>query len=53
MCTYNTISSHIDHFEIQKRDLEESLLTYVNLFPSKHENSYVTFVDLKSYVKIC
>ena len=27
MCTYNTISSHTDHFEIQKRDSEESLLT--------------------------
>ena len=34
MCTYNAISSHTDHFEIQKRDLEESLLTFVNLFPS-------------------
>ena len=28
------ISSHTDHFEIQKRDSEESLLTFVNLFPS-------------------
>ena len=35
MCTYNTISSHTDHFEIQKKkDSEESLLTFVNLFPS-------------------
>ena len=34
MCTYNAISSHTDHFEIQKRDSEESLLTFVNLFPS-------------------
>ena len=34
MRTYNTISSHTDHFEIQKRDSEESLLTFVNLFPS-------------------
>ena len=33
MCTYNAISSHTDHFEIQKRDSEESLLTFVNLFP--------------------
>ena len=32
MCTYNTINSHTDHFEIQKRDSEESLLTFVNLF---------------------
>ena len=23
MCTYNAISSHTDHFEIQKRDSEE------------------------------
>ena len=35
MCTYNAISSHTDHFEIQKRDSEKSLLTFVNLFPSK------------------
>ena len=34
MCTYNAISSHTDHFEIQKRDSEESLLTFVNLFLS-------------------
>ena len=34
MCTYNAISSHTDHFEIQKRDSEESLLTFVNLFPN-------------------
>ena len=34
MCTYNAISSHTDHFEIQKRGSEESLLTFVNLFPS-------------------
>ena len=34
MCTYNVIRSHADHFEIQKRDSEESLLTFVNLFPS-------------------
>ena len=33
MCTYNTISSHTDLFEIQERDSEESLLTFVNLFP--------------------
>ena len=32
MCTYKAISSHTDHFEIQKRDSEESLLTFVNLF---------------------
>ena len=34
MCTYNAISSHTDHFEIQKMDSEESLLTFVDLFPS-------------------
>ena len=34
MCTYNAISSHTDHYEIQKRDSEESLLTFLNLFPS-------------------
>ena len=33
MCTYDTITSHTYHFEIQKRDSEESLLTFVNLFP--------------------
>ena len=33
MCTYNAISSQTDHNEIQKRDSEESLLTFVNLFP--------------------
>ena len=32
MCTYNTLSSHTDHFEIQKRDSEENLFTFVNLF---------------------
>ena len=30
--SFNTISSHTDHFEIQKRDSEESILTFVNLF---------------------
>ena len=34
MCTYNTISLHTDHFEKRKRDSEEILLTFVNLFPS-------------------
>ena len=33
MCTYNAISSHTDLFIIQKRDSEESLLNFVNLFP--------------------
>ena len=33
MSIYNTISYHTDHFEIQKRDLEESILPFVNLFP--------------------
>ena len=35
MCIYNTISSCTDLFEIQKRDSEESLLTFVNLFHTK------------------
>ena len=30
MCTYNTINSHTNHLEIQKRDSEGSLLTFVN-----------------------
>ena len=34
MCTYNAISLQTDHFGIHKRDSEESLLTFVNLFPS-------------------
>ena len=34
MCTNNTLSSHTDHFEMQKKDSEESLLSLVNLFPS-------------------
>ena len=33
MCKYNAISSHTDHFDIQKKDSKESLLTFVNLFP--------------------
>ena len=33
MCTYNAISLHTYQFEIQKKDSEESLLTFVNLFP--------------------
>ena len=39
MCTYNTISSHTDHFEIQKRDSGESFLTFVNRFPGINFNS--------------
>ena len=34
MCTYTTIRSHTDHFEILKRDSEEILLTFVNMFCS-------------------
>ena len=34
MCTYNAISSHTDHLEIKKKNSEESLFTFVNLFPS-------------------
>ena len=33
MCTNNTLSSHTDHFEMQKKDSEESLLSPLNLFP--------------------
>ena len=32
MCKYYTISSYTADFEIQKKDSEESLLTFVNLF---------------------
>ena len=28
MCTYNTISSHIYHFEIQKRDSEQKSIDF-------------------------
>ena len=37
MCTYNKLNSHTDHIEIhvQKRDSEGSLLTFINLFPSR------------------
>ena len=41
MCTYNTKSTHTDHFEIQKRDSEESLLTFVNL------HSHLTYLHTK------
>ena len=41
MCTYNAISSHIDHFEIQKRDSEESLLTFVNLFLFRYKLIFI------------
>ena len=34
MCTHNTISSHTDNFKIQKMDSQNSLLTFINLFPS-------------------
>ena len=34
MYTYYTISSPTDRFEIQKRESEESQLTFVNLFSS-------------------
>ena len=27
------MTSHTDHFEMQKRDSEKSLLTFINLFP--------------------
>ena len=28
MCTYNSISSHTDHFKIQKRDSEEKSIDF-------------------------
>ena len=47
MCTYNAISSHTDHFEIQKKDSEESLLTFVEVF-AKHKVHLVPTQLLKS-----
>ena len=29
MCTYNKKGSHTNHFEMQKRDSEESILKYI------------------------
>ena len=53
MCTYNTIISHTDHFGIQKRDSEESLLTFVNLVPTvclglcgRHLKIFIEMTDL-------
>ena len=43
MCTYNAISSHTDHFEIQKRDSEESLLSFVNLFLERLLDSHFNY----------
>ena len=48
MCTYNTISSHTDHFELQKRDSDESLLTIVNMFPSY--SIFIFILYLYSYL---
>ena len=58
MCTYNTISSHADNFEIQKRDSEESLLTLVNLFPRLRQTVQTYFdhglhcLPLRKHLKI-
>ena len=47
MCIYNTISSHTDHFELQKKDSEESLLTYVNLFPKFSVDYTGSYFEIK------
>ena len=52
MCTYNTISSHTDHFEIQKRDSEESLLTLVNLFPMKADSQLSAMIAYQVEMKL-
>ena len=49
MCTYNAISSHTDHFEIQKRDSEESLLTFVNLFPRNSKQCSASSLTVIEY----
>ena len=51
MCTYNAISSHTDHYEIQKRDSEESLLTFVNLFPSYNNSGFWVRFGYGSHLK--
>ena len=59
MCTYNAISSHTDHFEIQKGDSEESLLTFVNLFPSEKNHRcdfrcfFVVVIVLLVFFSVC
>ena len=53
MCTYNAISSHTDHYEIQKRDSEESLLTFVNLFPSCYPLKIKTIIIIIIISCIC
>ena len=52
MCTYNAISSHTDHFEIQKRDSEESLLTFANLFPNVFISSCIKAVFIIDFLMI-
>ena len=54
MCTYNAISSHTDHFEIQKRDSEESLLTFEDFLEVKvmwRCTVYSYFMNVCSIVK--
>ena len=53
MCTYNAISSHTDHFEIQKWDSEESLLTFVNLFVNLFSSYSWLEVKLWIFIKPC
>ena len=45
MCTNYTISSHTDHFELQKRDSEESFLTFVEYL--KLTNLPLFFTEVK------
>ena len=45
MCIYNTISSNTDHFEWKKRDSEEILLAFVNVFPSMIDTSLTRFSE--------
>ena len=50
---YDAISSHTDHFGIQKRDSEESLLTFVSLFPrSKYYSPVENQNDLELDFKV-
>ena len=51
MCTNNTISSHTDHFEIQKRDSEESLAAHWDVEPQNKQKTLLNndvFLSLKN-----
>ena len=53
MCTYNTISSHTDHFEIQEKESGESLLTCKSVSISAIQylayNKRMTRIDIRMY----